>query len=68
LEPFLKDIKSQTLIIWGKEDKLTPFWQAKIISQKIRKNKLKSFPNTGHDVPFSKYKQVAEEIREFLKK
>lgn len=68
LEPYLRDIKVKTLIIWGKDDKLTPFWQAKILSQKIKKSFLRSFSDTGHDVPFSKYKQVAQEITDFIKK
>ena len=68
LEQNLKTINLPTLIIWGTDDKLTPFWQAKILSEKIKNSFLKSFSDTGHDVPFSKYKEVAKEITDFIRK
>jgi len=68
LEKYLEYINIPSLIIWGTLDKLTPFWQAKILSKKIRNSILKSYVGVGHDVPFSKYKQVAKQITDFVKK
>jgi pimeloyl-ACP methyl ester carboxylesterase len=68
LEKYLKCINLPSLIIWGTLDRLTPFWQAKILSKKIKNSILKSYGGVGHDVPFSKYKQVAKQITDFIKK
>jgi len=68
LEKNLENINLPTLIIWGTLDKLTPFWQAKILSKKIKNSILKFYGGVGHDVPFSKYKQVAKQITDFVKK
>lgn len=44
----LPKISCSTLIVWGKKDKSTPFYMAKILNKKINKSKLIVYKNAGH--------------------
>lgn len=45
----LKNIKNETIIIWGKKDKLTPLWQGKLIHSLISNSKLIIHPEGHHN-------------------
>lgn len=62
----LSKIKTTTLILWGKQDKDTPLWMAKMIHQKIKGSKLKVFDGFRHGLPLFGPELVAREIKEFL--
>lgn len=57
----LKGIKIKTLIIWGREDKVTLLEDAYLINKKIRNSKLVILPDIGH-APHSKVPQKLSEI------
>lgn len=67
LSPYLQQIHTPTLILWGEKDSYTPLWQAKIIHQNIKWSKFKIFPNFRHNLPLLNPKDVAFEIEEFIK-
>ena len=48
LKPYLKDIKSRTLIIWGNNDKTTPVKDAFIMNKLIKDSELIIMPNSNH--------------------
>jgi pimeloyl-ACP methyl ester carboxylesterase len=62
LRPLLVKIKVPTLILWGKEDTLTPVADAYLAEEKIRGSKLIIFNQQGHQLPYKKTKELAEEI------
>lgn len=65
LTPILNKISVPTLIIWGKDDKITPLQDGKLMHQKIKGSKLKIL-NAKHSPQFSHPKEVAKLIHEYL--
>ena len=60
-------IKIPTLIIWGKEDNITPIQDAYIMQKEIKNSELKIF-NCGHGIYYEKPKEFIETILKFLNK
>jgi pimeloyl-ACP methyl ester carboxylesterase len=48
LAPSLKDISTETMIIWGNADVLTPLDHANILSSQIRRSRLTIIEDAGH--------------------
>lgn len=48
LRKYIKKIKNETLIIWGKDDKETPYQDALYMNKKIVNSGLVTFDNCGH--------------------
>ncbi len=48
LRPLLKDIKSQTLLIWGRDDEDTPVYMGEIMEKEIKGSGLVVLENAGH--------------------
>lgn len=48
LRPLLKDIKAQTLLIWGKDDQDTPVYMGEIMEKEINGSGLVVLENAGH--------------------
>ncbi|PIR05136.1 MAG: alpha/beta hydrolase [Candidatus Liptonbacteria bacterium CG11_big_fil_rev_8_21_14_0_20_35_14] len=48
LEPLLKNINQETLIVWGQDDDITPISMAKTLKQNINNAKLEIIENAGH--------------------
>jgi pimeloyl-ACP methyl ester carboxylesterase len=67
LKPLLSKIKAPTLVIWGKEDKMTKHTDAIIINSKIKKSKLISFSGQGHQLPYQEPEKLAEQITKWAK-
>jgi pimeloyl-ACP methyl ester carboxylesterase len=63
----LAQIKTDTLIIWGKEDKMVPVKYAKIFNEKIENSKLEIMPKVGHSPHIETPEKLAEIILNFLK-
>ena len=55
-------IRHPTLILWGREDKLTPVADAYVLNKGIVKSKLQIFDNEGHKLPYLRQKDIAETI------
>lgn len=66
LTPDLKNIKLPTLILWGQLDIDTPIHWAHELNGKIKKSKLKVFPNAAHNLPLKHPEEVLEEVESFL--
>ena len=66
LKPKLKKIKVETLLIWGKDDKSTPYKDAAIMNKHISNSGIVSFDNVGHFPYLERKKQFNHIIGNFL--
>jgi pimeloyl-ACP methyl ester carboxylesterase len=61
----IKKINNSTLIIWGREDKITPLKYVGILKKGIAKNKILVYDNSGHNLPFTKSRQLTKDVCKF---
>lgn len=66
LDDFLPFIKCNTLIIFGKSDKVTPVYMAKKLHKKIKNSKLILYEDAGHFCFIDKKLEFIEDISHFL--
>ena len=64
----LKDIKNETLIVWGDQDKAYNFNQVKTLNENILNSDLKIIKGCSHNVHLEKPNEFNIIIEEFLKK
>ena len=62
----LKNIKNETLIIWGDRDRSYNLEQVKTLEKNIKNSKLKIFENCAHNVHLEQPDQFNKTIRDFL--
>ncbi len=62
----LKNIKNETLIVWGDQDKSYNLEQVQTLEKNIKNNKLTIFKNCAHNVHLEKPDQFNEAINNFL--
>jgi pimeloyl-ACP methyl ester carboxylesterase len=62
----MSDIKIPVLLIWGKNDQLTPIWQAEIMNKKITNSKLIIVSNGNHNLALLQPNTTAKIIGQFL--
>ncbi|ADL69950.1 Alpha/beta hydrolase fold [Thermoanaerobacterium thermosaccharolyticum] len=62
----LKEIKVNTLIIWGKKDDIAPYEFATMLKQNIQNAKLYTFDDLGHTCYFDKPDVFTDELIKFL--
>lgn len=60
-------INVPTTIIWGQNDKITPFSDGRVMAQKIKSAKLYIVKSAGHSPQYSHPKEVSQKIIEELK-
>jgi non-heme chloroperoxidase len=63
---WLSEIKSQTLIIRGHNDKAVPEHHTYILSEGIKESKICIIDNTGHDMIWTHSEKLAEVIMQFF--
>jgi len=63
LTPFLEKITVPTLIIWGKDDRITPVADGKIMQKLIKNSKLKVIDSARHSPFFTHPKEVIKIIK-----
>ena len=63
----LKNIKNETLIIWGNQDKSYNLEQVQTLEKNIVKSKLVIFKNCAHNVHLEEPEQFNKTIRDYLK-
>jgi pimeloyl-ACP methyl ester carboxylesterase len=63
----LRRIAAETLIIWGREDRLVPAFYAKAFADKISGARVEIVADAGHLPQLEQSAQVAELVRAFLK-
>lgn len=68
LSPYLTNIKSDTLLLWGKDDTATPVSDAFIMNKKIKRSKLYVFLQAGHFVYLDKFQNILDCIVKFIEK
>jgi pimeloyl-ACP methyl ester carboxylesterase len=66
LLPKLSEIKTQTYIIWGKNDQVTPYTDALILKSGIQNSKLFTIPEGTHSPQFTHTSEVVNIIKENL--
>jgi pimeloyl-ACP methyl ester carboxylesterase len=62
----LKNIKNETLIVWGDQDKSYNLEQIKTLEKSIKKSKLVIFKNCAHNVHLEQPDQFNNTIKKFL--
>lgn len=66
LENDLPRVSVPTLLVWGREDRTTPLWQAKIINQGIAGSKLVVMEG-NHGLPYKEADKVAQVITKWTR-
>jgi pimeloyl-ACP methyl ester carboxylesterase len=66
LDGYLKDIKNQTLVIFGENDLETPLYMAKRLGNGIEKSRLVVIKDAGHFCFIDKPHEFNLEVKEFL--
>lgn len=66
LKPYLKNIQSPTLLVWGSEDKSTPLYMAKIMEKEIPDSGLVVFEGAGHYSYLDEYGRFVAVMESFL--
>jgi len=64
----LKNIKNQTLIIWGDQDKSYNFNQADYLNKNIINSELKIFKGCSHNLHLEKPNEFNDSVKNFIKK
>ena len=62
----LSEINCEALVIWGKDDKITPLWQGEKLAKGIKRSRLEVIENIGHGLPLKYPQIVAELILKFM--
>ena len=65
LAPYLIQIKTPTLVIWGENDKITPLGEGKIIAETIPGAKLIIIKNAGHFAFLEKLEKFIRLVKEY---
>ena len=63
----LKNIKNETLIIWGDQDKSYNLEQVQTLEKNIVNSKLIIFKNCAHNVHLEKVEQFNKTVFDFIK-
>lgn len=64
----LNQIKTPTLLIWGKSDRSTPLSDGKIMHDKIEGSEMTVIDYANHSLPYQKPEEFAKAVLEFIKK
>jgi pimeloyl-ACP methyl ester carboxylesterase len=59
----MRKIKSETIIIWGENDRIVPIFVAKKMRKEIQNSKLIIIPNAGHNLPYRNPSMFVENMK-----
>ncbi len=62
----LKNIKQESLILWGEKDTITPLKSGEIYAQKIPNNHFKTFKTGRHGIHHTHRDEIVTELAKFL--
>ncbi len=68
LESLLKEIKAQTLLVWGKNDEDTPVYMGEVMEREIKGSGLVVLENAGHFSYLDQFQRFKLIIDSFLEK
>ena len=63
----LPKIKCSTLLIWGRNDKVTPLWLGQFFKQRISHSRLAVIDEARHSPQFTHVQEVAQLVTDFVK-
>lgn len=66
LRPVLSKVKNQTLIVWGKSDKVSSIKNGRIINKKIKKSELAIIPKSEHFPYIENQVEFVKVLEKFL--
>ncbi len=66
LSPSLKDIKTKTLIVWGKKDRMVPVKQSYFLKEKIEDSELKILARRSHSPHLEEPEELSQILINFL--
>jgi pimeloyl-ACP methyl ester carboxylesterase len=66
LSPYLSEIRSKTLIIWGQTDKMVPVKYAHVFHEGIKNSVLQIIPETGHSPHLQAPDKLVNTLLEFF--
>ena len=66
IRPILKDIKAETLLIWGDKDDATPLYMGEIFEKEIKNSGLVVLKDSGHYSYIDDYRTFSAVINSFL--
>lgn len=66
IRSILKDIKSETLLIWGEDDEATPVWMGEVFEKEIQNSGLVVIEGAGHYAYLDDYVTFSKVINIFL--
>ncbi|MCJ7805149.1 alpha/beta hydrolase [Patescibacteria group bacterium] len=66
LKKIVPRIKVPSLILWGREDRMTPVSAAYFLQKALPKSKLVVFDNEGHRLPYERPVELATEIEKWF--
>jgi len=66
LRHLLRGVRTPTLLVWGREDAITPLDSGEIYERAIPRARLVTIPNCGHMPEMEKPAEFAELVRSFL--
>ena len=66
LTPYLKDVKSSVLLVWGRDDTETPLWMGEKMEKEMNDAGLVVLDGTGHFAYLDRYPQFLAMTRTFL--
>lgn len=67
LAPFARAIKSKTLLVWGRQDQVTPLRDGELLHALIKDSKLQIIEDAGHFAHIEKPSEVEKVIMDFIK-
>jgi pimeloyl-ACP methyl ester carboxylesterase len=67
LKKEVKSIKKPALVLWGKEDRMTPIKDAFYLKKHLKNSKLVIYDKEGHRLPYTKAGDIAKEIDTWYK-
>lgn len=67
LEPYLKDIKAPTLLIYGDQDTATPLWMGQTMEREIKDSALITMTGAGHYAFLERYAEFRAIAYSFFK-
>lgn len=62
----LKNIKAQTLLLWGAQDTYTPLKSAKVYHEYLPNNELVVFPEGRHGIHYTQAPEITQLVTDFL--
>ena len=68
LRPILNQIKTPTLLLWGRDDRSTPLSDGNTMHDSIENSEMRIIDHANHSLPYQKPEEFAKSVLQFIKK